>query len=286
MAKNRQVEQEGGAGGWMFALGAGAGLALGMFLSGQRQEGRISTSGLVQGARSAAGRIRPGRRRRDPRNQAELTQLEDRVLDAMIRDDILAGRGVDVGAISAGIIELSGSVRSLLEAERAVSLAGAVPGVETVVNRLDVESELARATRLGRGGGREWGGRVSGMGRRRQGHSTDPDQADDAQHHREVALEQTDRREFEDEGVHAEPRLAARPSAAPGNPTTFSEDELDNQEPYGKHAISVPVQPQALNSESRVGEGLMPGTELRLEQADLPVKPHAGDPPADTEGRR
>ena len=57
--------------------------------------------------------------------------------------------------------------------------------------------------------------------------------------------------------------------------TNYAEDELDNQSPYGKHAIPVPEQPQALNSQSRVGEGLKPGTELALEAADVPVKPHS-----------
>ena len=266
----------------MFALGAGAGLALGMFLSGQRRDAPGSVAhGVVRGARGAAARIRPGRLRRDARDHHLLTRLEDAVLDALIRDDVLAARGIDVGAISPGIIELSGGVRTPLEAERAVSVAGRVAGVDTVVNRLDVETLMSSSQRSGDAGGREWGGRVSGMGRRRQGAGTDPDRADDAQHIREAALEQTDRGEFEEEGIsHSQPRMAARPGHGDGNPTHFAEDELDHQDPYGKHAVSVPEQPQAYNSASRVGEGLKPGTELRLEQSDVPVKPH-GDRPAD-----
>ena len=40
-------------------------------------------------------------------------------------------------------------------------------------------------------------------------------------------------------------------------------------------------QPQALNSDARVGEGLKPGTELMLEAADVPVKPHGERPRRD-----
>ena len=62
------------------------------------------------------------------------------------------------------------------------------------------------------------------------------------------------------------------------NPTNFREDELDNQSPFGKHAVAqgnpTDGPPQALNSQSRVGEGMKPGTELALEAADVPVKPH------------
>ena len=122
----------------------------------------------------------------------------------------------------------------------------------------------------------EWTGRNIGMGRRRQGDETDP-AMDDSRHMREVALEQSDRAQFEDEDLaHSQPRLSARPG--PGAPeTVYAEDEMDNQDPYGKHAVPVAEQPQALNSQSRVGEGLTPGLELALEQADVPVKPHSVD---------
>lgn len=279
MARRTGSEEERERGGWLFALGAGAGLAVGMYLGTRGSAEEPSRrERLVRGARSAAQRLRPARMRRDQRDEAPLRRLEDAVLGGLVRDDVLAGRPIDVGAISAGIIELSGAVRTPAEADRAVSLAARVPGVETVVNRLQVETQVPRGR--AEAGGHEWGGRMAGMGRRRQGHETDPGRRDDSQHIRERALEQADRSQFEDEDItHAQPRVAARPGPARDpNPTRYEEEELDNQTPFGQHAEPQPEQPQELNADSRVGEGLMPATELRLEQADLPVKPHGEEP--------
>jgi hypothetical protein len=160
--------------------------------------------------------------------------------------------------------------------------------VETVVNRLDVGSDIARRPardNQGTGGamsGSEFSGNVSGMGRRRQGSDTEPDRSDDSQHIRETSIEHSDRSQFEDEDLaHSHTVMSSRPSPHPENPTNFSEDELDNQSPYGKHAVPQPEQPQQLNSLGRVGEGLKPGTELRLEQADVPVKPHQAANPVE-----
>jgi hypothetical protein len=123
----------------------------------------------------------------------------------------------------------------------------------------------------------EWTGRQVGMGQRRQSEATDPG-ADDSQHLREMALEQSDRAQFEDEELaHSQPRVGARPGTGGGNPTRYADDELDHQDPYGQHAVPTPEQPQALNSQARVGEGLAPGLELEMEGSDLPVKPHSDD---------
>jgi BON domain len=284
-------EGEGRAGqALVFLLGAAGGLAVGMLLSGRLPEAapaRGVGSRLRDGARSVAANLRPGRMRRELREQVALTALEDAVLDAFLRDELLSERAVDVGAISRGIVELSGAVRTADEAERAVRLARRVDGVETVVNRMEVEDELSR--RRGREGEPasgeermpgEWTGREVGMGRRRQGPETEPNRADDSQHQREMALEQADRAQFEDEELaHSRPRVSSRPGTGEVNPTHYREDELDNQDPYGKHAVPVPEQPQAMNSQSRVGEGLKPGTELALEAADVPVKPHSHQRP-------
>ncbi|HEV3051022.1 MAG TPA: hypothetical protein VGX50_11980, partial [Longimicrobium sp.] len=117
-----------------------------------------------------------------------------------------------------------------------------------------------------------------GMGRRRQGSDTDPDRPDDSRLQKEEAIEQADRAQFADEGHYGWPRVGERDEVQEANRTNYSEDELDNQSPYGKHAVPQGNQddgpPQALNSQSRVGEGLKPGTELALEAADVPVKPH------------
>jgi hypothetical protein len=213
--------------------------------------------------------------------QDELLLLEDAVLDAFLDDEVLAERGIDVGAISEGIVELSGSVLTRGEAMHAVAVAQGVQGVATVVNRMDIVEERERlhprfddTDDEGFAMSGEWTGHQSGMGSRRQGEETDPARRDDSHHQREVAMEQADRAQFEDEGVHSQPRVGDPHDGEVHNPTNFREDELDNQSPYGKHAIPVPEQPQAMNSQSRVGEGLKPGVELNLEAADLPVKPH------------
>jgi len=154
-----------------------------------------------------------------------------------------------------------------------------VAGVVTVVNRMELDDDGEGDETDGWEGhmAGEWTGRQVGMGQRRQSEETDPG-ADDSQHLREMALEQSDRAQFEDEDLaHSQPRVSARPGTGSPNPTRYDEDELDNQDPYGKHAVGSPEQPQALNSQARVGEGLSPGLELAIEQSDVPVKPHSDD---------
>ena len=288
--RGRGAGREGGENTLIFALGAATGFALSLWLVGRaaRQVEPGGVSGRIrESARSLTDRLRPGRLRREYSDQRELTRLEDAVLDAFLRDPVLSERAIDVGAISRGIIELSGSVDTQQEARLAVHTAQRVPNVETVVDRLAIENDIARhPARVNQGTGgamsAEWSGNVSGMGRRRQGSDTDPDQRDDSQHIRETSIEHSDRREFEEEELaHSHTIMSSRPSPHPENPTNFSEDELDNQSPYGKHAVSQTEQPQELNSLGRVGEGLKPGTELRLEQADLPVKPHQAANPVE-----
>ena len=218
--------------------------------------------------------------------QADLTQLEDAVLDAFLGDGVLSERGVDIGAISPGIVELSGSVWTEDEAHRAVELARRIPGVDTVVNRLDIEGEARRLERTRRRLEEEGSGidslqhgfaRTGGMGARRQGRETDPDRKDDSQSHELDALAAADRDQWEDEDLStSRPRNASRPESQSARRTRFREDQLDNQDPHDKHArVTLDEQPQALNAESRVGEGLKPGVELELEDADVPVKPHS-----------
>ncbi|HSU12662.1 BON domain-containing protein [Longimicrobium sp.] len=272
----------------LFALGAAGGLALGVFLSrggmpAAPEPVRQAGARLRDRARDMAGRWGPANLRRGEEETLQLSGLEDAVIEAFLHDPVLAERGIDVGCISRGIIELSGTVYSADEAERAVRAARGVEGVDTVVNRMDVDEDARRTGRAGESTAweghmsGEWTGRNIGMGRRRQGDETDP-AGDDSQHLREVALEQSDRAQFEDEELaHSQPRVGSRPGTGDPNPTNYSEDELDNQDPYGKHAVPAPEQPQALNSRSRVGEGLSPGLELEMEAADVPSKPHSAE---------
>lgn len=273
----------------MYTLGALGGVAIGTLLlrafTGGREEEDEDQGGTATRERAPAppARFRPARLRRPPREQSALMALEDAVLEAFTGDDALRECGIDVGAISPGIVELSGSVWTREQAQRAVAVAQGVDGVETVVNRMELEQQRGRAhPRDSDEGmamsGAEWTGNQVGMGRRRQGSDTDPDRPDDSRQQKEEAIEQADRAQFADEGHYGRPRVGERDEVQEANRTHYSEDELDNQSPYGKHAVPQGNQddgpPQAFNSQSRVGEGLKPGTELELEAADVPVKPH------------
>lgn len=114
-------------------------------------------------------------------------ELEDRVLEAFVNDPVLAECPVDIGAIHQGTIELTGAVQTREEYEHATTLARGVPGVETVVNRLDVlEDETVEddaAAHYSAGDPRYtesgWEGDTVGTGRRRQGTSDDVDRHED-----------------------------------------------------------------------------------------------------------
>ncbi len=184
-----------------------------------------------------------------------------------------------MGAVAPGIVELSGVASGRDALRLALSVAQALDGVQTVINRIEVERGGERwaldpeDVDHARPSGSEWTGMRGGMGSRRQARGTDPDRTDDSQHQREVAVERADRAQFEEEGYHHRPRMAAR-GDEPARPSAYDEDDLDNQSPYGKHATPAPPPREALNSRARVGEGLKPGTELELEGSDLPLKPH------------
>jgi hypothetical protein len=269
-----------------FVLGAAGGLAMGLLVSRATSRQPPARSDHPKRSSGAVRRLRPARLRRLAEDQEGLDQLEDAVLRAFNDDQLLGGRGVDIGAISPGIVELSGSVWSEDEAHRAVSLANRVTGVKTVVNRLEIESRTAWPA-LSRPGDRDlrstFGhseGRTGGMGRRRQGFGTEPDRPDDSQIRRLDALVAADRAQYEDEGfAHEHSVLSERPGVQPPR-TRFREDELDNQDPHGKHAdLTLDSPPQDLNSDARVGEGMKPGTRRSLEGADLPIE---GPPERDT----
>ncbi|HEU0302910.1 MAG TPA: BON domain-containing protein [Longimicrobium sp.] len=288
--QNRQyvVElEEPGGHGLLYALGAIGGVAIGALLARgvEGLMGREAPTRVRPADDDAPAELRPGRLRRPPRDQEQLLELEDAVLDAFLRDEVLCGCGIDVGVISRGIVELSGSVWTREESHRAMDVARGVSGVETVVNRMEIEAERGRlhprADTSDEGlqmSGAEWTGHQTGMGRRRQGDETDPARRDDSHRQREEALEQADRAQFADEGHYERPHLGERDEVQAADRTHYREDELDNQDPFGKHAVPQgdpdDGPPQAMNSQSRVGEGLKPGTELALEAADVPVKPH------------
>jgi hypothetical protein len=109
--------------------------------------------------------------------------LEERVLEAFNNDPILAERAIDIGSVGPGIIELAGWVDSDDEAEKAMTVARGVPGVETVVNRLMVDDEEQQigdnVRRFNEGDPAlteaRWEGQQVGTGKRRQGTSDEVD---------------------------------------------------------------------------------------------------------------
>jgi hypothetical protein len=120
----------------------------------------------------------------------EVTELEEAVVEALGADDIAGNLPIEVEAIATGIIELTGTVDAEASADRAVQLTQAVPGVRTVLNRLDVAAELSqlesarRRADAGEPAFREtrWYGIGVGTGRRRQSRDTDPAKPDDRIH--------------------------------------------------------------------------------------------------------
>jgi hypothetical protein len=117
----------------------------------------------------------------DSEDEDEDEGLEERVLEAFRNDPVLSERAIDIGAIGDGIIELTGWVHEPDEATHAVTITRGVPGVETVVNRLDVRlagsedpMEIDDDPNAPLPGGR-WEGQQVGTGRRRQGNSSEPD---------------------------------------------------------------------------------------------------------------
>jgi hypothetical protein len=283
----QEPESDSGRNALTFALGAIGGLALGMMLYRRASPEKFErvTSGIRDRARTVARRLRPARMQRMAVEQEELTLLEDRVLDAFLADGMLSERGVDVGAISEGIIELSGSVWTEEEADRAVHLANSVRGVRTVVNRLDVETEARYRERHRQQieddegvEGTEWTGRMVGMSRRRQGRQTEKRETSDGQEQRTEALRDADLAQYEDEDIaHEQPRVGARPGTGDPWQLNYDEDEVVPQDPHGKHAkYTLDSPPQELNTAARVGEPMKPGERLTLEQSDVPMKPRHG----------
>jgi hypothetical protein len=113
----------------------------------------------------------------------EMRGLEKRVLRALRGSRSTREQAIDVEALGAGVIELSGYVDNEELAREVVELVDRVPGVHAVFNRMDIRSVEARLrdnrTRSsGREGTRWYGGSV-GIGRRRQNPATDPARRDD-----------------------------------------------------------------------------------------------------------
>ena len=177
--------------------------------------------------------------------------LAEEVAASLRQDGELSRRPIDVDAIAEGVIELSGSVRTRAESERAVGVAQGSHGVYTVVNRLVVEDEEEhrRETRQRREDGapelnsRSHSGMGVGMGTRRQSPDTDPDRPNDKQKILERELE-------------------------PPQVEDVPEDEVDPLPPMG----------------TVEAEELQPGVERAIREAGLEAEPEPEDEPAGVDG--
>jgi len=123
-----------------------------------------------------------------------LKRLERLVVKELREDEVLKRRGIEVAAVAPGLIELSGRVNSQDELQHAAEVVQSVPGVHTVLNRLDItdiETRLRRGRRklVETEPALRWYGGGVGTGRRRQGRQTDPMRRDDYVDMVEHALE-------------------------------------------------------------------------------------------------
>lgn len=203
-----------------------------------------------------------------------LLRLEERVADALADDPVLGSRPIEVGALTVGIIELTGPVRDEWEADRAVTIAQRVPGVRTVLNRLDheiVEDHLANTLDRYEAGdpslqGTRWYGMGVGMGQRRQGRETDPDRPSDRVPNVTRALGIDRAVEETSERLDKIPTAVEGHSTMPAGPTDRGTIEDAPHRRLGNELVE-PL--QDLNPEGRVQVEIKKGTQVTLEQSGL-----------------
>jgi hypothetical protein len=166
----------------------------------------------------------------------DLRSLEKRVLQALLKDERARTQGIDIAGMSAGTVEVSGQVETQEDARHIVELIGGLPGVHSVLNRMEirsVESQLQRNRQKSASAGSRWYGGSVGMGRPRQGTSSDPDRYDDRADMLTRALQPnladtlTDVEETEDNGV----RIGATNSTAFNTHVPPHSPDSDSDEP-------------------------------------------------------
>jgi len=222
----------------------------------------------------AAGWWLTWRRRRAPGLPVDLAELEERVVDAFLEDPVLSHRPIEIAALADGIVELTGTVRTEHEADRAVHAAQRVPGVTTVLNRLDIDllrAHLAETRRRFEAAAPEltethWYGIRVGTGRRRQGAETDPDRPDDRVGLVSRALGVNRATEQTSEGTSKLAPGVEGHTTVPAAPTDRGLAELAPHRRLG----NVPDEPlQDLHPESGIHDNVKKGTELTLEESGL-----------------
>ncbi len=230
-------------------VGAAAGLSAGLALSWRMRR-----------ARAAA--------------PAALSRLEARVAEALEADGRLARLDIEVGALTDGIVELTGTVRDGDEADRVVGVVQRVTGVRTVLNRMDTElleehlAEVRERNAVRGPGEREthWYGSRVGTGMRRQGHETDPARPDDKVPIVSRALGADRAEELTSESLD---KLATGVEGHTVSPAAPSDRGTVDEASHRRLGNAPPEPLQELHPESGIHENVRKGTELTLEEAGL-----------------
>jgi hypothetical protein len=239
---------------------------------------RILPLALGLGAAGAAGAaVAAGawvRRRRGESPLTRIEALEDAVLARLLGDPVLRERPIDVGGLGDGIVELSGSVRTEEEAERAVRLSQEAAGVRTVLNRLDVAilavhlDETRRRFQAGEPRLHEthWYGQRVGTGRRRQTGVKEPARPDDKVPIQTRALGADRATELSSEELAKVGPGVTGHTTAPGGPI----DRGRVHDASHRRVGNVPAEPiQELHPEARLHRPVKKGTEVTLEAKRL-----------------
>lgn len=222
--------------------------------------------GLVTGLSLA---VRAGRR-----GAGSPHDLERRVTEALDAEGLTARFDIEVGALSDGIVELAGVVRDETDAERAVAVALGVPGVRTVLNRLDIEileehlaeTRIRNAERTAGERERQWYGNIVGTGMRRQGHETDPDRPDERVSvvTRELGVDRAE--EAASEPLDKLAPAVAGHTTAPAAPS----DRATVADASHRRLGNVPEEPlQETNPASGIHENVKKGTQITIEETGL-----------------
>lgn len=235
---------------WAVTLGTLAGLAVGLAVTRRGRLGRRIE------ARRAIGRT------------------ESQLREALRADATIGRREIEVGTVAPGIIELTGTVRDDQEADHAVAIAQRIPGVRTVLNRLDqsmTEDHLAENRQRLRSGDpsmleTHWYGSRIGMGRRRQSRVTDPDRPSERVPILSRELGTNRVLEQASEPLAKMPTGVEGHSTAPAAPTDRGTVDDASHRRLGN---SPDYTPQDSNPGARIQENIKKGTELTLEEAGL-----------------
>lgn len=109
---------------------------------------KIGIAGVISFGAIATGLVasRKGRNLlREAWQGRKRTTIEDRVLELLWSDPVLARRPLDVEEVADGTVVLTGQVRTERERRVAVATAEHARGVSGVVDRLDVDASLPHA---------------------------------------------------------------------------------------------------------------------------------------------